>query len=111
MARLVLDPVDYMGRAYTGKLCKFLSLGRDRERPFAAPHSHFRELFVEVNGDQPVSAEVSMEVFVGLRSEIDVETVKQDRRGRQRPPEHWYSIVRDIHLEGKWPKQLPITTL
>ncbi len=107
MARLVLDPADYKGRAYTGKLCKFLSLGRDRERPFAAPHSDFRKLFVEVNGGQPVSTEASMELFVGLRYEIAVETVTKDRKERQCPPEHWYSIVREIHVEGKWPKHLP----
>ena len=106
IARLVLEPQNYEGRPYTGRLCKFLGLGKDPERPCAGPQSDFRKLFVEANGAQPVSTEAGMDVFVGLRYEIDVETVKKDRRERQRRPEHWYSIVREIHLAGNWPEYL-----
>jgi hypothetical protein len=38
-----------------------------------------------------------MEIFVGLCYDIDVDTVKTDRNRNPRPPEHWYSIVRQIH--------------
>ncbi|MGO9647607.1 MAG: hypothetical protein ACLPOO_06100 [Terriglobales bacterium] len=100
MARLVLDPQDYTGRSYQGKLCKFLSLGRDPERPFAAPQSDFRRLFVELNGGQPVNPEVTMRIFEGRLYEITVETVKLNRHGQERKPEHWYSIVREIHPAG-----------
>jgi hypothetical protein len=100
MARLVLDPQDYTGRPYQGKLCKFLSLGRDPERPFAAPQSDFRRLFVELNGGQPVNPEATMRIFEGHLYEITVETVKVDRHGKERKPEHWYSIVRKIHPAG-----------
>src|SRR5579871_5878855 len=52
-ARLVLEPQDYRGRSYTGSLCKFLDLGRNREVPYAGSRSAFRMLFAEVNGGQP----------------------------------------------------------
>src|SRR5215467_10703120 len=35
IVRLVLDPQNYLGRPYRGDLCKFLSLGTNRECPFA----------------------------------------------------------------------------
>jgi len=97
IARLVLEPENYTGRPYTGRLCAFLGLGKNPERPYAGPQSRFRRLYVEVNGDQPPSLEAGMEIFVGVRYEIEVVTVKQDRDGKPRTPEHWYSIVRDIH--------------
>jgi hypothetical protein len=97
IARLVLDPLNYQGRPYTGRLCKFLGLGKDPQRPYAGPQSHFRRLLVEVNGDQPASANTGMEIFVLVRYEIEVVTVNTDREGKPRPPEHWYSIVREIH--------------
>jgi hypothetical protein len=50
-----------------------------------------------VNGDQPSSLDAGMEIFVGMRFEIEVVTVKQDRNGKPRTPEHWYSKVREIH--------------
>jgi hypothetical protein len=98
IVRLVLEPENYKGRPYTGRLCKFLGLGKNKERPYAGPQSHFRVLYVEVNGDQPPSLEVGVEIFVGVCFVIEVATVKQDRNGKPRSPEHWYSIVRDIHL-------------
>ncbi len=97
IARLVLGPKNYQGRPYTGRLCAFLGLGKNPERPFAGPQSRFRQLFVEVNGEQPTAANVGMEIFVGVRYEIEVATVTEDRDGKPRPPEHWYSIVREIH--------------
>jgi hypothetical protein len=97
IARLVLEPQNYRGRPYTGRLCKFLGLGKDPERPFAGPQSHFRHLLVEVNGDQPTTTNAGMEIFIGVCYDIDVETVKTDRNGKPRPPEHWYSVVREIH--------------
>jgi hypothetical protein len=33
IARLVLEPQNYQGRPYTGRLCKFLGLGKNKERP------------------------------------------------------------------------------
>jgi hypothetical protein len=97
IARLVLEPQNYQGRPYNGRLCKFLGLGKNRERPYAGPQSHFRLLYVEVNGDQPPSLKAGMEIFVGIRYEIEVVTVKTDRNGNPRSPEHWYSIVKGIH--------------
>jgi len=100
MARLVLEPQNYTGRPYTGQLCKFLSLGGDPHSPFAGPQSAFRDLWVEANGAQPNGHEVNVQIFLGLVFEIRVETVKRDRHGKEKRPEHWYSIVREIHLLG-----------
>jgi hypothetical protein len=98
MARLVFEPQNYTGRPFQGKLCKFLSLGRNQERPFAGQHSAFRQLWVELNGGQPCGPEVTMHIFENQLYKITVETVKQDRNGKERSPEHWYSVVREIHL-------------
>ena len=97
IARLVLEPLNYTGRPYSGRLCKFLGLGKDREKPYAGPQSHFRRLLVEVNGEQPANGSAAIETFVGLLYEIEVVSVKTDRDGKPRPSEHWYSIVREIH--------------
>jgi len=98
IARLVLEPVNYGGRPYSGRLCKFLGLGKNPERPFAGPHSDFRKLFVEVNGAQPTRTDVGIEIFEGHTFEIVVETVMKDRNEKRRSPEHWYSVVRAMHL-------------
>jgi hypothetical protein len=97
IARLVLEPENYQGRPYTGRLCSFLGLGKNPERPYAGPQSRFRRLFVEVNGAQPTAVNVGMEIFVAVRYEIDVVTVMIDRDGKPRAPEQWYSVVREIH--------------
>jgi hypothetical protein len=98
MARLVMEPQNYSGRHYGGELCKFLSLGRDPERPFAGQHSDFRKLYIEANGAQPIGSEVTVQIFVDLQYDITVETVTKDRHGKERSPAHWYSIVREIHI-------------
>jgi hypothetical protein len=100
IARLVLEPESYQGRPYTGLLCAFFGLGKNPECPYAGAQSRFRRLFVEVNGEQPTSASAAMEIFTGLRYHIQVATVTQDRNGKGRAPEHWYSIVREIHPLG-----------
>ena len=82
MARLVLEPQNYRGRLYEGKLCRFLSLGRDPERPFAGHHSDFRKLFVEVNGAQPIAPEITMRIFEGRLYDITVETVRRTATAR-----------------------------
>src|ERR1700688_135823 len=46
IARLVMEPRNYTGRSYTGKLCKFLNAGSNPARPFAGPQSDFRKLWV-----------------------------------------------------------------
>jgi hypothetical protein len=97
IARLVLEPQNYQGRPYVGRLCAFLGLGKNPERPYAGPQSRFRQLFVELNGEQPTAASVGIEIFVDRRYEIEVATVTHDRAGQPRPAEHWYSIVREIH--------------
>jgi hypothetical protein len=97
MARLVLEPQNYQGRPYTGRLCKFLGLGRDRQKPYAGQHSHFRQLLAEVNGGQPTRSDATVEIFVGVWYEIEVVTVSVDRDGKPRHAEHWYSVVRGIH--------------
>jgi hypothetical protein len=97
IARLVLEPQNYQGRPYTGQLCKFLGLGKDPTKPYAGPQSNFRNLLVEVNGDQPTAPNAGMEIFVDVVYDIEVVTVKTDREGKPRPPEHWYSVVREIH--------------
>jgi|GEM_PF-3922518 len=106
MVRLILKPFNYSGRPYTGKLCKFLSLGKNPERPCAGHHSHFRQLLVEVNGDQPVSTAIDVAIFHGCFFEITVETVTKDRNGKDRAPPHHYSVVRDIHFTRPPPQPL-----
>lgn len=96
-ARLTLDPQDYRGRPYTGKLCKFLGLGKNPEAPYAGPRSDFRALLVEVNGAQPTRPDVDVAVFAGRLYEITVETVTKNRKAEQLASEHWYSTVRKIH--------------
>jgi hypothetical protein len=98
IARLVLEPQDYTGRPYIGKLCKFLQLGSNREGPHAGSRSAFRMLLVEVNGDQPIQSAATVEVFQGLRFEIVIDTVTQNRKGEAFKPEFFYSVVRDIHF-------------
>jgi hypothetical protein len=110
MAILVMELQNYAGRPYQGKLCKFLSLGRDQNRPFAGQHSAFRQLWVELNGGQPPGPEVTMQIFENRLYQITVETVKQDRNGKERPAEHWYSVVREIHLAPP-PLQHPNTAI
>jgi len=95
-ARLVLEPLDYRGRPYKGKLCKFLNLGKNPEAPYAGPRSDFRILLVEVNGEQPTRPDVDMSVFENRLYRITIETVTQNRKGEPLTPEHWYSIVRKI---------------
>ncbi len=99
-ARLVLEPQDYRGRPYTGILCKFLNLGKDPQAPYAGPRSDFRMLLVEVNGEQPTRPDVDVAVFAGRLYRITVETVTKNRKGEPLAPEHWYSIVREIHPVG-----------
>ena len=82
---------------YTGRLCCFLGLGKDPQNPYAGPQSRFRRLLVEVNGEQPANPNAGVEIFVGVLYDIEVVTVKIDRNGNLRPPEHWYSVVREIH--------------
>jgi hypothetical protein len=97
IARLVLEPQNYQGRPYSGRLCRFMGLGKDPQRPYAGPHSHFWQLLVEVNGDQPTTRNVGTEIFVGVCYDIHVETVRTDRNGKPSRPERWYSVVREIH--------------
>jgi hypothetical protein len=97
IARLVLEPQNYQGRPYSGRLCKLFGLGRDPQKPYAGPQSHFRRLLVEVNGEQPASPHVGVEIFVGVAFDIEVTTVKEDRDKNLRSSEHWYSIVRGMH--------------
>jgi len=98
IAILNLEPENYTGRPYVGKLCKFLGLGKNPEKPYAGPQTDFRRLLVEANGDQPPSLQTGVDIFVGLLYDISVETVKTDRHGKPRLPVHWYSIVRSIHV-------------
>jgi hypothetical protein len=94
---------NYTGKPYQGTLCKFLSLGTNPERPCAGHHSAFRQLYVEANGAQPVSAEVTVTIFEKLPYEITVATVTRDRNAKDRKPEHWYSIIREIHVARALP--------
>ena len=98
IARLAFEPQTYSGRSYQGTLCKFLSLGTNPEFPYAGPHSAFRLLYVEANGGQPMGPEVTLRIFEGLHCEIRVETVTKDRHGKERRPEHWYSIIREVRI-------------
>jgi hypothetical protein len=97
IARLVLEPLNYQGRPYTGRLCKFLGLGKDLKGPHAGPQSDFRQLLVEVNGAQPTRPDAGMEIFINVLYDIEVATVTTNRDGEKRPPEQWYSVVRKIH--------------
>jgi hypothetical protein len=103
IARLAFRLHNYTGKPYQGTLCKFLSLGANPERPCAGHHSAFRQLWVEANGGQPVSAEVTVSVFAKLPYDITVETVTRDRNGKERKQEHWYSIIREIHVARALP--------
>jgi hypothetical protein len=96
-ARLTLELQGYTGRPSTGRLCKFLGLGKNPEAPYAGSRSDFRALVVEVNGSQPTRPDVDMTVFVGRLYRITVETVTKNRKGEPLTPEHWYSTVRKIH--------------
>jgi hypothetical protein len=96
IVRLVMEPIDYAGRPYTGSLCKFLSLGTNPKQPHAGQQSRFRELWVEVNGEQPTSNEVELGIFVGHNFRVRVATVKADRNGMQISPPNWYSVIREI---------------
>jgi hypothetical protein len=98
IAKLELQPENYVGHPYIGTLCKFLGLGKNVAKPYAGPQSDFRRLLVEANGDQPPSLEADVDIFVGLLYEIEVETVTKDRNGKPRLPVHWYSVVRSIHV-------------
>src|SRR4051812_3893071 len=81
IARLVLNPQNYQGRPYVGRLCKFLGLGKNPEAPYAGQHSDFRKLFVELNGEQPTRPDIGMEAFQNCLYDIVVETVTKDRNG------------------------------
>jgi hypothetical protein len=97
-ARLVLEPQDYRGRPYTGRLCKFLGLGKNPEAPYAGPRSEFRLLLVEVNGEQPTQPDVNdLTIFAGRLYQITVETVSKNGKGEPLASVHWYSTVRKIH--------------
>jgi hypothetical protein len=95
--RLVFKPLDYSGRPYIGRLCKFLDLGKNPHAPYAGPRSLFRMLLVEVNGDQPTRPDVvDVSIFLGKKYAIRVENVTTNRDGEALPPEHWYSTIRNI---------------
>jgi|SRR5271157_460681 len=96
IVRVVLEPLNYYGRPYTGSLCRFLSLGTNPKKPHAGQQSNFRKLWVEINGGQPISGQVELGLFIGYVFKIVVATVKQDRNGEAIAPEHWYSTVREI---------------
>jgi len=98
IAVLHMDPLNYVGRPYSGELCKFLSLGTDPKKPRAGQASIFRKLWVEANGAQPSQGEVDLEIFVGHVFEIAVRTVraKADKEKTPIPEEHWYSVVGDV---------------
>lgn len=98
IAVLHMDPLDYVGRPYSGELCKFLSLGTDPKKPRAGQASIFRKLWVEANGAQPTQGEVDLGIFVGHVFEIVVRTVraKADKEKTPIPAEHWYSVVGDV---------------
>jgi hypothetical protein len=96
IVRLVMEPLDYDGRPYTGSLCKFLSLGTNPKKPHAGQQSQFRRLWVEVNGAQPTGTDVQLGIFVGHLFKVAVATVKKDRNDEAVAPAHWYSIVREI---------------
>jgi hypothetical protein len=110
IARLAFQLQNYTGKPYQGTLCKFLSLGTNPERPCAGHYSAFRQLYVEANGGQPVSSEVTVCIFEKLPYEITVETVTRDRNGKERKPEHWYSIIREIHVARAVPTSQPANT-
>jgi hypothetical protein len=95
-ARLVLNPQEYTGKPYTGRLCRFFNLGQDRNKAHAGSGSYFRALWVEVNGGQPVGP-LDMEIFARHIYRITVVTVKENRNGPI-DQANWYSIVREIHL-------------
>jgi hypothetical protein len=98
ISRLVMEPLDYGGRSFTGSLCKFVSLGTDAKRPRAGPNSDFQRLWVETNGSQPINGEVSLEIFRGQLFQITVRTVreKSDNQHTPIPPEQWYSVIGDV---------------
>jgi hypothetical protein len=98
IVRLVMEPLDYHGRPYTGSLCKFLALGTNPKRPHAGQQSKFRALWVETNGGQPTGSDVDLGLFVGHTFKVSVCTVRQDRNGKAISSAQWYSIVREISL-------------
>jgi hypothetical protein len=96
ISRLVLEPVNYNGRPYTGSLCKFLQLGSNPKKPHAGQQSQFHKLWVEVNGAQPNNGELTLELFIGHLFKISVQTVRADKDGKKIAAVHHYSVVREI---------------
>jgi hypothetical protein len=91
-----LDLLNYTGKPYHGKLCKFLGLGKNPEGPYAGPRSDFRKLWVEVNGAQPTSPQVDVNLFVDYNFIATVETVTKNRKSEPLAYEHHYSVVRAL---------------
>jgi len=110
ICRLVMEPINYTGRPYTGRLCKFLQLGSNPKMPHAGQQSDFLKLLVAVNGAQPVNGDGDLAIFVGRIFKIEVRTVKEVFVGKKEreaairvgkeppekkplPAECWYSVV------------------
>ena len=100
VAKLVMHPTNYEGRPYTGNLCKFFNLGRDRQGPHAGQGSEFRKLVVQLNGDQPANSGAELSMFEGQTFHIEVVTIKgrkeQTGEFKNFAACDWYSRVRRI---------------
>lgn len=107
VAILKMDPLDYAGKPYVGRLCKSFNLGQDPKRPHAGAGSQFRKTWVEVNGAQPTNAETTLAVFVGRIFEIEVSTVRMNRE--QKPIAPRAAILNDsqCHSEYNFTTQQP----
>lgn len=97
-ARLTMEPQNYTGRPYHGQPCAFFDLGSNPNQPYAGPTSLFHRLYTAVNGDQPTSSEVTMDIFIGHLYEIDVQTVKANRHHIALLPQEWYSVIRKVRF-------------
>ena len=96
IARLALEPQNYRGRPYQGTLCKFLSLGKNPERPCAGHHSAFASCLSRRMVVSPSGPEVTMRIFEGRCTKSPSRRSRSDRQGKGEA-EHWYSIIREIH--------------
>lgn len=100
VAKLVMKPTNYEGRSYTGDLCKFFNLGRDKQGPHAGHGSEFRKVLVQLNGDQPVNSAAELSLFEGRIFQVEVVTIKgrkeQTGEFKNFATCDWYSRVRKI---------------
>jgi hypothetical protein len=78
MTRLVLEPQNYRGVRIPDASVSSWDSEETQRSPLLVHRAISRRLYVEVNGGQPTSQDVSIEIFAGRFYEIEVETVTKN---------------------------------